>query len=219
MCTSNDFLRKFDSRELVPIHSVLNKVANWDYMLETGSTSSSVENDHDDSIPESEEFDDNQTESLAVPSSPYMNCSPKIDKTHKRESEEPGCSEQNHMSVEAENSKMVIMSSQDSDDSLSTSSQCDSNSSASSRSTFQYSDSSEDSDSNEESVESVHTEWISSSDDDDDIYRSINSKVKNKYNFIFEYNKNKFSQLLKAKIDSLQLPGPVKQFLNYNRTN
>lgn len=230
-CTSND-KETLDSLPFVRIqygeavdgsvpnlHNIINSFVGLDDMLDSESTSSS-EYDYDDSLSESEESDDIRlhAETLAAASAQDTNSLLTNEESVKRKSEEPGCSKQNHTpvtSAEAENSKRMKMTSS------STSSQCDTDlwetiSSSSRTSIFEGFDNFEDSDSSEEYVEDDHDSI--SSDDNDDMINESGIK-KNKYNFIFEHNKNDLSKLLKAKIDSLQLPGLLKRFLNYNRTD
>lgn len=172
---------------------ILNAVADLKIQFNTRSTALVEENDSDDSLSKSKEPDTNHTESLVAAR----------EQSAKRKLEELGGFEQNHTSEKPENPKRTKMLSQNSDYLSSTSSQFDrdlgpSNSFSSITSVSQCSKDSNN-DFNEDN--SLWTCSISDSEVDDDISNDFKD---DKYNFIFEQNKNKFSQLLKAKIDSLQ---------------
>lgn len=231
-CTSNDketldslpFVRiQYDEAvdgSVPNLHNIINSFVGLEDMLDSESTSSG-EYDYDDSLSESEELDDNNTETLATTSAQDTNSLSTNEESAKRKSDEPGCSKQNHTSAEAENTKRMKMTSENSKDVSSTSSQCDTDlwetmSSTSRTSLFEGFEDSVDGDSSDGYVENDH-DSISSNDIDDMIDEA--TVKKNKYNFIFEHNKNDLSILLKAKIDSLQLPGLLRRFLNYNRTD
>lgn len=182
------------------------------------------EYNYDYVLSKSEESDDNHIESLASAKEQSTNFSQTTYESAKRKLEEPGGYEQNYTSTKTGNPKRMKMLSQNSEDVPSTSSQfdsglCQSIPSTSITSMFQCSEGSNDNDFNEKRMK--YASICISDSDDSDVYDDdvVNDFKQEKYNFIFEYNKNKLSQLLKAKIDLLPLPNPIKCFLNYNRTN
>lgn len=174
---------------------------------------------------ESEESDEIPVESLTVARAEHTDCLSTIDESSKRKLEEPGCSEQNHTSAEVENSKRIKMLSQNSENETvpSTSSQCDFDSCDTVSSTSRGVSILQDSVGSEtEDFIDAQYSFSSNDDDDNDSDGDMNNDStvkKGKYNFIFQHNKNELSQLLKSKIYSLQLPGPLKRFLNYHRTD
>lgn len=151
---------------------------------------------------------------------------PLSDETTKRKSPEAGCSEPNRTTEETENSKRMKLNSSSSKNSVneaSTSAQSDtsdawettSNTSNTSRSSLLSETSLLSTDANFhnffKNYESAH---CSSNTNNKEVSSDLND-----YKFVIDCKENKLSKLLKDKIDSLPIPVPLKNFLNYYRVD